>query len=169
MHSVSSFSSNLKELKEVIECQWGKALEETSKASGRRIKDCSDKGVSEEVSFAGQCRFSGRLEGRAARIVGTDDYLEKLNGDVMSGTACGVMTFQDGEYEVVPFKAIGLGRLERHSPLGIEQLVSLIYFVDPPESLSWMRATIVLWEAVTDPKSQTIKATAYEWAGGHES
>lgn len=146
-----------------------KLWEETSKATGRRIGDCTDQGVAEEVSFAGQCRFSGRLEGRAARVVGTDDYLEKLNGDVMNGTARGVMTFQDGEYEVVPFKAVGLGRLERHSPLAIEQLVSLIYFVNPPESLSWMRTTIVLWEAVTDPKSQTIKATAYEWTHGYES
>ena len=46
-----------------------------------------------------------------------------------------------------------------------EALLSLIWFPDPPPSLSWLTITIVLWEAVVDPKTQTIKATAYEWAG----
>src|SRR5436189_1746267 len=81
------FLSNYSKLKEGSRMPIGEKLwEETSKASGRRIRDCSEKGVSEEVSFAGQCRFSGRLEGRTARVAGTDDYLEKLNGDVMNGT-----------------------------------------------------------------------------------
>jgi hypothetical protein len=39
----------------------------------------------------------------------------------------------------------------------------LLYFPDPPPSLEWMRTTLILWEAVTDPVSQTITATAYEW------
>jgi hypothetical protein len=140
-----------------------KLWEETSIAGGARIKDVSEKGVSQEISFAGQCTWFGRLEGRVAKVVGTDDFWEKATGDVMTGTARGVMTFQDGEYEIVPFKAIGIGKAKRTSPGKQMNLVSLIYFVDPPPSLSWMRSTLVLWEAVTDPDSQTVKAMAYEW------
>jgi hypothetical protein len=96
-------------------------------------------------------------------MMGTDDYWEKLTGEVITGTACGVLALQD---EFVPFKAVGIGKLVRRSPLGVESLLSLIYFVDPPESLSWMRNTLVLWEAMTDPKTHSVTATAYEWTSG---
>lgn len=138
-----------------------KLWEEKSKAVGRRIKDVSEKGVSEEVSFVGSIKGFGRLEGMEARVIGTDDYWEKLTEGVITGTANGVMRFESGE--IVPFKTVGLGKLVRRSPLGIEKLLSLIYFVDPPPDFAWMRSTLVVWEAVTDPKSETVTATAYEW------
>jgi hypothetical protein len=43
------------------------------------------------------------------------------------------------------------------------KLVSLLWVVDPPPELDWMRDTLILWDAVTDPKTQTVEATAYEW------
>jgi hypothetical protein len=135
--------------------------EEESRAVGRRIKDVSENGVSEEVQFVGQIKGFGRMEGTEARIAGTDDYWMKPSGGIITGSASGVMTFQDGE--IATFKAIGLGKSIKQSPLLTEQLVSLIYFVDPHPNHSWMRDNFILWEAETDPKSQTIKAWAYEW------
>jgi hypothetical protein len=67
--------------------------------------------------------------------------------------------------DIVGFKAYGLGKLVKRSPARPQDLLSLIWFPDPPPNLSWLRTTIVLWEAVVDEKSQTIKATAYEWVG----
>jgi hypothetical protein len=139
----------------------GKKLwEEKSKAVGRRIIDCSEKGIHAEVSFVGQIKGFGRLAGIEGKIVGTDDYWEKLTGDVITGTACGVLSLKD---EFIPFKAVGVGKLIKKSPLALEKLLSLLWVIDPPPTFSWMRNTLILWEAVTDPKTQTVTATAYEW------
>jgi hypothetical protein len=140
-----------------------KLWEEVSKAVGRRICDVSECGVHEEVTFVGQITGFGRLQGISGRTVGTDNYWEKITGEnVINGTACGVLTLGT---ELVGFKALGLGKLIKRSPLRPEDLVSLIWFPDPPPSLDWMRTTIVIWEAVVDPEKQTISATAYEWVG----
>jgi hypothetical protein len=142
-----------------------KLWEEKTKAVGRRILDVSEKGVHEELSFVGEITGFGRMEGLKGRVVGTDDYWEKLTPSVINGTASGVMTIKGPnlEGEIVGYKTVGIGTMVRHSPLAIERLVSLLYFPDPPPSLEWMRTTLILWEAVTDPVSQTITATAYEW------
>jgi hypothetical protein len=137
-----------------------KLWEETSKSVGRRILDCGDKGVHAETSFIGHIKGFGRLAGIDGKIMGTDDYWEKLNGDITNGTACGVLRLQN---EYIPFKACGLAKLVKRSPLGIETILSLLWVIDPPQEFSWMRNTLILWEAVTDPDSQTVKATAYEW------
>jgi hypothetical protein len=143
-----------------------KLWEETSKAIGRRINDVSEKGVHEEVSFHGEIRGFGRLKGVVGRTVGTDNYWEKITCEnVINGTANGVLTLGT---DMVGFKAYGLGKLVKHSPLRPESLVSLIWFPDPPPSLAWMTTTIVIWEALVDPKNQTITATAYEWAGAKQ-
>jgi hypothetical protein len=144
-----------------------KLWEETSKAVGRRINDVSERGIHEEISFAGQITGFGRLKGMKGRIVGTDNYWEKITGEnVIHGNANGVLTLQgEKEGEIVGFKAVGLGKLVKHSPLRPEDLLSLIWFPDPPPELSWMKSVIVIWEAVVDPKNQTITATAYEWVG----
>jgi hypothetical protein len=127
-----------------------KLWEERSKAVGRRICDVSEKGVHEEVTFMGEIRGFGRLEGVVGRTVGTDNYWEKINGEnIINGTACGVLTL--GEGVLVGFKALGLGKLVKRSPLRPEALVSLIWFPDPPPELGWMTTTIVIWEAVVDP------------------
>jgi hypothetical protein len=140
-----------------------KLWEETSKAVGRRFNDVSERGVHEEVSFVGEVKGFGRLRGIKGRTSGTDNYWEKLSGEsVVNGTACGVMTLGA---EIVGFKAYGLGKLVKRSPARPQDLLSLIWFPDPPPSLSWLTNTIVLWEAVVDEKSQTINATAYEWIG----
>lgn len=140
-----------------------KLWEEKSKAIGRRINDVSERGVHEEVSFVGEIKGFGRLKNVAGRIVGTDNYWEKITGEnVIHGTANGVLTLGT---EMVGFKAVGLGKLVKHSPLRPEALVSLIWFPDPPPSLPWTNSTIVIWEAVVDPKTQTISANAYEWVG----
>jgi hypothetical protein len=67
--------------------------------------------------------------------------------------------------ELVGFKALGLGKLIKRSPLRPEDLVSLIWFPDPPPEFGWMRTTIVIWEAVVNPEKQMITASAYEWEG----
>src|SRR6266536_2653490 len=125
-----------------------KLWEETSKAVGRRILEVSDQGVHEEVSFVGEIKGFGRLNGARGRIVGTDDYVEKLTEDIISGTAAGVLRMEDGE--IIPFKTVGVGKLVRKSPLGIEKLLSLLSFINPPPNYAWMRSTIVVWEAETD-------------------
>src|SRR3712207_1689772 len=117
--------------------------EEESSAVARRIKDVSEKGLSEEVLFVGQKKGFGRMEGTEARIAGTDDYSAQPSGGIITGSAHGVMTFQDGE--IATFKAIGLGKPIRQSPLQTEQLVSLIYFIDPHPNHSWMLEYIILW------------------------
>lgn len=138
--------------------------QENSSAVGRRITDVSEKGIHEEVSFRGQIKGCGRLQGVEGRIVGTDDYWETVTGEsIISGTACGVLTL--GEGQLVGFRAMGLGKFVHHSPLGFEDLVLLISFPDPPPSLSWMKTTIVIWEARVDPRTQSIEAVAYEWEG----
>lgn len=48
-----------------------KLWDETSKAVGKRILDCSDKGIHAEVSFVGQIKGCGRLAGIDGKIVGT--------------------------------------------------------------------------------------------------
>lgn len=140
-----------------------KLWEEKSKAIGRRINDVSERGVHEEVSFMGEIKGFGRLQDIVGRVVGTDNYWEKITGEnVIHGTANGVLTLGT---EMVGFKAVGLGKLVKHSPLRPEALVSLIWFPDPPPNLPWTNSTIVIWEAVVDPKTQTITANAYEWVG----
>jgi hypothetical protein len=148
-----------------------KLWEETSKAVGRRINDVSEKGVHEEVSFVGEITGFGRLKGMKGRIVGTDNYWEKITGEnVIYGNANGILTLQGkNEGEIVGFKAVGLGKLVKRSPLKPEDLLSLIWFPDPPPEFPWMRSTIVIWEAVVDPKKQTITATAYEWVGSSKA
>ncbi len=79
-----------------------------AKLSGKRFLDCSDKGIHAEVSFVGEIQGSGRLAGIDGRIVGTDDFWEKLTGEVATGTACGVFALRD---EFIAFKAVGLGSL----------------------------------------------------------
>ena len=138
-----------------------KLWDEESKATGRRIKDASEKGVSEEVSFVGEIKGVGRLDGMVATVVGTCDFLEKLRGGMTTGDVCGVLTFRDGES--VPFKAVGLGKVVKHSPGIVEKLLSLIYVIDPPPTFSWMGDTLILWEGDIDLKAQTVTATAYEW------
>ena len=138
-----------------------KLWEEKSKAVGRKIADVSERGIHEELSYVGEITGYGRMKGLTGRVVGTDDYWEKLSEDIISGTASGVLTLSSGE--IVGFKAVGIGKMVRKSPLSIEKLLSLIRFVDPPPSLAWMRSTLIVWEAMTDPKSQTLTATAYEW------
>jgi hypothetical protein len=152
------------EFKEMTKMAIGEKLwEEKSKAVGRRICDVNENGVHEEVTFVGEINGFGRLKGIVGRTVGTDNYWEKITGDnVLNGSACGVLTLGA---EMVGFKAIGLGKLVKHSPLKPEALVSLIWFPDPPPDLNWMITTIVIWEAVVDPKNQTVTATAYEWVG----
>jgi hypothetical protein len=139
-----------------------KLWEETSTAVVRRILDVSEKGIHEEVSFRGQIRGFGRLQGIVGRTVGTDNYWETVTGEsIISGTACGVLTL--GEGQLVGFRAMGHGKFIHHSPLAFEDLVLLIQFPDPPPSLSWMKQTIVIWEGRVDPRNQTIEAVAYEW------
>jgi hypothetical protein len=144
-----------------------KLWEEKSKAVGRRICDVTENGVHEEVTFVGEITGFGRLKGIKGRSVGTDNYWEKITGEnVINGTACGVLTL---EADIVGFRALGLGKLVKRSPLKPEALVSLLWFPDPPPDLGWMRSTIVIWEAVVDPKNQTLAATAYEWVGPEAS
>jgi hypothetical protein len=137
-----------------------KLWEEKSRSLGTRITDVSERGIQEEVSFSGEVRGFGRLEGITGRIVGTDEHSGRLSEGVISGTAVGALTLGD---DMMAFRAVGLGKLTKKSPLGAEMLVSLIHFPDPPPNLSWMRTTLIIWEAVVDAKNQTITATAYEW------
>jgi hypothetical protein len=139
-----------------------KIWEQRSRAVGRRILDVTERGIHEEVSWVGEVSGFGLIEGVEGRIVGTDNYIEKTTGEIISGSACGVLTFQD---HIVGFKALGLARMVKHSPLAIENLLSLIYFVDPPPDLGWMRNTLIVWEAITDPKVQSVLAQAHEWVG----
>jgi hypothetical protein len=139
----------------------GKKLWEVkSQRTGKRFLDCSENGIHVEASFVGQITGHGRLDGIEGKIIGTDDYWEKLTGEVVTGTVNGVLSLKD---EFVPFKGFGLGKLVKKSPLGMEKLLVLIWVINPPEAFSWMRNTLILWEAVTDPKTQTSTATAYEW------
>ena len=96
-----------------------KLWEETSKAVGRRINDVSERGVHEEVSFVGEITGFGRLKGMKGRIVGTDNYWEKITGEnVIYGNANGVLTLQGKkEGEIVGFKAVGLGTRSSSVPL----------------------------------------------------
>lgn len=138
-----------------------KIWDEKSEAVGKRILDCSEKGIHVEISFSGEIKGRGRLDGCNGRIMGTDDFWEKLTGaDVTTGTACGVLALAD---EFVAFKAFGIGKLVKKSPVGLEKLLSLLWVVDPPPPFSWMRNTLILWEADTDPKTRTVTAAAYEW------
>jgi hypothetical protein len=139
----------------------GVIWEESSKAVAQKIKDVTEKGISEEVSYVGEIQGNGRLKGKKARVIGNGDYLERLKGDITTGTACGVLMFEDGA--IVPYKAVGIGKLVRNSPVGLIKLLSLLWVVDPPPEFDWMRNTLILWDAVTDPKTHTVKATAYEW------
>ena len=144
-----------------------KLWEEKSKAVGRRICDVSENGVHEEVTFVGELKGFGRLQGVLGRTVGTDNYWEKIRTEnVLNGTACGVLTLGA---EMVGFRALGLGKLVKRSPLKPEALLSLLWFPDPPPDLSWMTTTIVIWEGIVDPKNQTVTATAYEWVGPETS
>lgn len=137
-----------------------KLWDETSKAVSKRFLDCSDRGIHAEISFVGEVKGCGRLAGIQGRIVGTDDFWERLTGEVSTGSACGVLALKD---EFIAFKALGLGKLVKRSPVGLEKLLSLLWVVDPPPEFSWMRSTLILWEAMTDPKSQTVTAAAFEW------
>jgi len=141
-----------------------KLWEETTKAVVRKVLDCRGNGVSAEIhaetTFVGHIKGLGRLDGIDGEIMGTDDYWEKLNGDITSGTACGILRLKD---EFIAFKSFGTAKLVKRSPTGVETILSLIWFIDPPPEFSWMRNTLILWEAITDPKTKTIKATAYEW------
>jgi hypothetical protein len=137
-----------------------KLWEETSKAVGKKIMDVSEKGIQEEVNFVSDIRGFGRLQGMEGKIVGTDEHTGKLREGVISGTASGVLTLGD---EMVSYKAVGLGKLVKKSPLGASKLVSLLDFIDPPPNLSWMSDMLVIWEAEVDTENQLIKATAYEW------
>lgn len=138
-----------------------KLWEEKSEAVGKRFLDCSDKGIHVEVSFVGQLTGHGRLDGINGRIMGTDDFWEKLTGEsITTGTACGVLALED---EFIAFKAFGIGKLVKRSPIGLEKLLSLLWVIDPPPPFSWMGNTLILWEADTDPETQTVTATAYEW------
>jgi len=140
-----------------------KLWDEVSKAAGRRICDVTGDAIQEEVTFVGQITGCGRLEGITGRTVGTDHYWERINCEnVLNGTANGVLTLGN---ELIGFKAVGLGKLIKRSPLRPEDLVSLIWFPDPPPAFEWMRTTIVIWEAVVDPARQTVNASAYEWVG----
>lgn len=147
-----------------------KLWEETSKAAGRRILDVSDRGVHEEVSFIGEITGFGRLKGMTGRIVGTDNYWERITGEnVIFGDANGLLTLQGkDEGALVGFKAVGLGKLVKRSPAKPSDLLSLIWFPDPPPEFPWMRNLIVIWEAAVDPKKLTITATAHEWVGSSE-
>ena len=139
-----------------------KLWEETSRTVGQRIT-ASEKGIQEEISFVGKITGFGRLQGTEGRIIGTEIHTGKLSEGVMSGTASGVLALGD---EFVPFKACGLARLVKRSPLRAERLVCLFHFLDAPTAptdYSWMLNTIVIWEAVTDPEDHTSTATAYEW------
>jgi hypothetical protein len=146
---------------EEINMSLGKKLWEVkSRRAGKRILDCSEKGIHVEANFVGEIKGHGRLAGIDGKIVGTDDYWEKLTGEIVTGTVSGVLSLKD---EFVPFKGFGLGKLVKKSPLGIEKLLVLLWVIDPPQAFSWMRNTPILWEAVTDPETQTSTATAYEW------
>jgi hypothetical protein len=145
-----------------------KLWEETSRALGRRIREVDDRGrIHEEVSWRGQIRGFGRLDGHTGSTVGTDDYWETVTGEnIIEGSAHGVLNF--GEGRMVGFRAHGRGKFVHHSPLAFEDLVLLISFPDPPAELAWMKTTVVVWEARVDPRNQTIEATAYEWRGPSE-
>src|SRR5262249_38132154 len=72
-----------------------KLWEEISKAASRRIHDVSERGVHEEVSFVGEITGLGRLKGLKGRIVGTDNYWEKITEEnVIHGNANGLLTLQ---------------------------------------------------------------------------
>jgi hypothetical protein len=145
-----------------------KLWEEKSKTVGMRINDVSERGIQEEVSFVGEIKGFGRLNGTKGRIFGTDSFWEKITGGegVVQGNANGMLRLEGkGGSEVVGFKALGLGKLVKRSPSKVQDLLSIIWFPDPPPEFSWMKSTIVIWEAFVDPKAQTIEATAYEWAG----
>jgi hypothetical protein len=148
-----------------------KLWEEISKAASRRIHDVSERGVHEEVSFVGEITGFGRLKGMKGRIVGTDNYWEKITEEnVIHGNANGLLTLQGkNEGALVGFKAVGLGKLVKRSPAKPSDLLSLIWFPDPPPEFPWMRNTIVIWEAAVDPKKLTITATAHEWVGNSEA
>jgi hypothetical protein len=139
-----------------------KLWEETSKATGIRYLDASEKGLHCEVSFAGEIRGSGRMEGIQGRLVGTDNFWENLSEEgILTGTAYGALHLQSGE--IIPFRAVGLGKVIKRSPGAAANLVSLIHFINPPAHLSWMKNTPIVWDAVVDPQNQAITATAYEW------
>ena len=130
----------------------------------RRIIDVSDKGISAEVDFAGEITGSGRLAGMGAKFEGTDFYVWKpapATAQLITGTAQSELAFRSSE--IVLFKAVGLGNQTSYSPPMTLSVVSLLSFVEPPESFSWMRITPVIWEAVVDLESQTSTGTAWEW------
>jgi hypothetical protein len=139
-----------------------KLWEESSRATHVRYVDASKKGLRAEVSFAGEVKGYGRLEGVSGRIVGTDDFWEKLSEEgILNGSARGALQLSDGE--ILPYRAVGMAKVVRRSPGLPVRILSLIQVINPPEKLSWMRNTLIVWEADVDPKNQSITATAYEW------
>lgn len=86
---------------------------------------------------------------------------DPATAQLITGTAQSELTFRSGE--IVLFKAVGLGNQTSYSPPMTLSVVSLLSFVEPPESFSWVRITPVIWEAVVDLESQTATGTAWEW------
>jgi hypothetical protein len=142
-----------------------KLWEETSRAGGIRIT-ASEKGIQEDITFAGEVRGFGRLQGIQGRIIGTDVSTGKLSDVVTRGTVSGVLALAD---EFVSFEAFGFAKYVRRSPRRREGVVCLMRFIESdtyPTDFSWMLNTIVFWEGVTDPDNNISRAAAYEWLEG---
>jgi hypothetical protein len=136
--------------------------EDQTKTIARRISEIDEKGLVAEVDFDGECIGTGRMAGMVARFAGTDKYQWKPGVDAaITGTAQGQMTFRSGE--IVLFKAVGIGNQVSFPSATQLNVLSLLNFIDPPQSFSWLRSTLVLWEARVDLQNRTATGWAYEW------
>ena len=140
-----------------------KLWEQTTRPTGQKVT-ASEKGIQEEITFIGEIKGFGRLQGIDGRIIGTNEISAgKASQGITTGTASGVLALGD---EFVSFEAQGLARFVKQSPRRAERVVCLFRFMDAPTAptdFSWMLNVIVLWEADTDPARHIVTATAYEW------
>src|SRR4051812_30380055 len=80
-------------------------------------------GIQEEVRYSGEIRGFGRLadqagESQTGRTLGTNEYVGRLSEGIMSGTVNGTMVLGS---ETVSFKASGLAKMVKRSPVGAAQ------------------------------------------------
>ena len=136
--------------------------EDQTKTITRRITEVGEKGLVAEVDFDGECKGTGRMAGMVARFAGTDKYAwNPAVDDVITGTAQGQMTFRSGE--IVLFKAVGIGNQVSFPAAAQLNVLSPLNFINPHPKLSFLRNTLVLWDARVDLKNGTATGWAYEW------
>jgi hypothetical protein len=71
------------------------------------------------------------------------------------------MTFRSGE--IVLFKAVGIGNQVSFPAAAQLNVLSLLNFINPHPNLSWLRNTLVVYDARVDLKKGTATGWAYEW------